>query len=88
MANFAVNLKHKTSHAKSILASPPPHLRRPGYDAIPPPPALPHCRPPGAVEVEGVRRLVLPGVRPCSLFEEGVLHSWVGVLFAPPLGQG
>ena len=32
----------------------------------------------GAIEAETVRRLVLPGVRARSPFEEGILHLWTG----------
>ena len=40
----------------------------------------------GAIEAEGVRRLVLPGVRTCAPFEEGILCLWMGGLAARPLG--
>ena len=41
-----------------------------------------------AIKAEGVCRLVLPGVRICSPFEEGVLHSSMGGLAVHPLGGG
>ena len=31
-----------------------------------------------AIKAEGVCRLVLPGVRACSRFDEGMLHFWMG----------
>ena len=42
--------------------------------------------------INAVRRLVLPGVRTCSPFEEGILHVWMGggvdVYFSTPWGGG
>ena len=32
----------------------------------------------GAIKAEGICRLVLPGVRKCSHFEEGILRVWMG----------
>ena len=40
----------------------------------------------GGIKAEGVRRLVLPGVRTCSPSEEGVLHAWTGGLVVRPRG--
>ena len=36
----------------------------------------------GAVKAEQVCRLMLPGARTCSPFEEGILHAWIGGLVA------
>ena len=46
--------------------------------------------PPGAnrSKAEGVCQSVLPGVRTCAPFEEGILHLWMGGLVARPLGWG
>ena len=41
-----------------------------------------------AIKAEGVCRLVLPGVRTCAPFKEGIVHSWIGGLGAHPLGWG
>ena len=41
-----------------------------------------------AIKDERVCRLVPPGVRTCSPFEEGIRHSWMGVLVVHPLGWG
>ena len=40
----------------------------------------------GAIKADRVCRLVLAGVRTCSPFEEGLLHSWMGGLYIHPLG--
>ena len=34
------------------------------------------------------QQLVLPGVRPCSVFEDGMLHLWMGRLVVHPLDWG
>ena len=42
----------------------------------------------GTAKAERGRRLVLPGVRPCSPVEEGIPHAWVGGLVVHTLGGG
>ena len=42
----------------------------------------------GGGGAERVCQLILPGVRKCSPFEEGILHWWISVLVAHPLGWG
>ena len=42
----------------------------------------------GAIKAERVCRSVLPAVRACLLYEEGILHAWMGGLVVPPLGRG
>ena len=41
-----------------------------------------------AIEAKGGCRLVLPGVRTRSPFEEGIPHSWMGGLVVHPLNWG
>ena len=40
-----------------------------------------------AINTERVCRLVLPGVRTCSPFGEGVIHVWMGGLGAHTWGR-
>ena len=45
----------------------------------------------GGIKAEGVCQLVLPGVRKCAPFEEGIpplVGGWVGGWVAHPLGWG
>ena len=42
----------------------------------------------GGIKAEPVCRLVLPGARTCSPFEEGILHTWMGGSVVHPLGWG
>ena len=42
----------------------------------------------GAIRAERVHRWVLPGVRACAPFEEGILHSWMEGMGVHPLACG
>ena len=41
-----------------------------------------------AIKAEGVCQVVLPGVRTCVRFEEGILYVWRGEVGRPPIGLG
>ena len=42
----------------------------------------------GGIKAEGVCRSVLPGVRTCLPFAEGILHPWTGGWVVHPVGWG